>query len=243
MQRYKEAIECFDRAINIDKGFADAWHNKGVSLGNSGNYEKSDNYRESIECFDTAINILENSRNGKRIDLDIDQDLADVLRKEGFAYGRIGEHDKAKDCFDRAVLIYEQIRPFDKAIDTDFAYALNSKGYYLITYSSQKYHKEAIECFDKAIKIRPDFAYPYYNKSFVLSKLGKYDQASEYLDKAIKVDPDLAHAWNNKGYALNSLGKYGEAVKCFDNAINLFYRNMKKENDDPNYSNFSLCME
>ena len=77
LQRYKEAIECFDRAINIDKGFADAWHNKGVSLGNSGNYEKSDNYRESIECFDTAINILENSRNGKRIDLDIDQDLAD----------------------------------------------------------------------------------------------------------------------------------------------------------------------
>ena len=75
------------------------------------------------------------------------------LRKKGFAYGRIGEHDKAKDCFDRAVLIYEQIIPFDKAIDTDFAYALNSKGYYLITYSPEKYHKEAIECFDRAINI------------------------------------------------------------------------------------------
>ena len=135
-------------------------------------------------------------------------------------------------------------------MDIDFTYTLNSKGYYFITNSLEKYHKEAIECFDMAIKKiecfdmaikkRPNFAYPYYNKGFVLSKLEKYDEAIEYLDKAIKVDPDLAYAWNSKGYALNYLGKYGEALKCFDNAINIFDRNMKN-GDDSDYSNLAYA--
>ena len=33
LEKYDEAIECFDMAIKIDDD-ADAWHNRGVAFGN-----------------------------------------------------------------------------------------------------------------------------------------------------------------------------------------------------------------
>ncbi len=230
LERYNEAIECFDKAIEKDPDFADAWHNRGVSLGNL------ERYNEAIECFDKAIAIFEESGK-KECDLDAQRDLADIMRKKGFALGRTEEHAKAKECFDKSIRIYQHIRNFDRSIDIDFAFALNSRGYYFILYPSlKKYEKEAVECFDQAIQIRPDFAYPWYNKGFVLSKLGEYDKAIEIFYNSIKTadDPNyssLAYAMNNKGYALNSLERFKEAVECFDQAMDI-YKVIKRHDKD-----------
>jgi tetratricopeptide (TPR) repeat protein len=47
-------MRCFDKAIEIDPGFAYAWYNKGYALSSLGRYE------EAIECFDKAIEIDQN---------------------------------------------------------------------------------------------------------------------------------------------------------------------------------------
>ncbi|HET7391480.1 MAG TPA: tetratricopeptide repeat protein, partial [Nitrososphaeraceae archaeon] len=99
---------------------------------------------------------------------------------------------------------------------------------------------EALECFDKASKIRPDFAYPLYNKGYLLSKLEKYDEAIECIDKALKISPNFPHAWYTKGYVLNSLKRYGEAITYFDRAIEIFYTDIKKI-EDPNYLNLAYA--
>jgi tetratricopeptide (TPR) repeat protein len=49
--RYDEAIECFNRAIELGPKNAEAWNNKGAALGKLGRYD------EAMEHFDIAIGI------------------------------------------------------------------------------------------------------------------------------------------------------------------------------------------
>ncbi|PIU83373.1 MAG: hypothetical protein COS68_04405, partial [Elusimicrobia bacterium CG06_land_8_20_14_3_00_38_11] len=49
--RPDEAIECCNKALEINPGCAEVWNNKGSSLSNSGRHN------EEIECYDKAIEI------------------------------------------------------------------------------------------------------------------------------------------------------------------------------------------
>jgi len=49
--QYKEAIDCFDEALKIDRDSACAWWNKGEAFRALGQYNKA------IECFDEALRI------------------------------------------------------------------------------------------------------------------------------------------------------------------------------------------
>jgi len=44
--------------------------------------------------------------------------------------------------------------------------------------------KEAIKCFDEAIKINPNFAGAWHNKGLALRNLGKNEEAVKCFDKA-----------------------------------------------------------
>lgn len=46
-----EAIECYDKALQVDPNNAYAWNSKGESFRN---LEK---YKEAIECYDKALQI------------------------------------------------------------------------------------------------------------------------------------------------------------------------------------------
>lgn len=56
--RYQEAIECFDKALELDPNDDGLWYNKGVALGELGRHQ------EAVECFDKALKISDfGSRN------------------------------------------------------------------------------------------------------------------------------------------------------------------------------------
>ncbi|AEF95692.1 tetratricopeptide repeat protein [Methanotorris igneus] len=80
---------------------------------------------------------------------------------------------------------------------------------------------EAIECYDKALEIEPDFVEAWNNKGLALYELGRYSEAIKCYDKALEIDPNFAVAWYNKGLALKAIGKYQEARKCFEKAYEL----------------------
>lgn len=54
--RFEDAIKCYDKAIEIDPCFDEAWYAKGVCLSNL------QRFNESIECYDKAIEL--NPQNG-----------------------------------------------------------------------------------------------------------------------------------------------------------------------------------
>jgi len=51
MGKYGEAIECYDKALEIDPDEAGVWYNTGIILILLGRYE------EAVECYDKALEI------------------------------------------------------------------------------------------------------------------------------------------------------------------------------------------
>jgi tetratricopeptide (TPR) repeat protein len=109
-------------------------------------------------------------------------------------------------------------------------------------------HKEAIDCYEEAIRIFKrlvevegrvelgnDLAGALMNKGNALSDLGRHKEAIDYYDEAIgiyrrlvevegrvELENDLAKALMNKGVALWALGHLNEALQCYDEGIGLW---------------------
>lgn len=86
-------------------------------------------------------------------------------------------------------------------------------------------YEEAIECFDKGLRIKSGIDMVWYNKGIALDALERYEEAIECYDKAININPRFFEAWYNKGNSLITLRKYKEALKCFDKALKINSRN------------------
>ena len=60
-----------------------------------------------------------------------------------------------------------------------------------------KYHPEAIEYYEFALKLKPDAAFYYNNIGFSYYNLGQIAKAIEYYNKALQLDPNYKVAKNN----------------------------------------------
>lgn len=89
------------------------------------------------------------------------------------------------------------------------------------TLQRQAKNQDAIQAFNKAIGIKPDFAEAYNNRGNALSDLGQAKGAVASYDKAIVLKPDFAEAYNNRGNVLRDLGQLKEAAENFEKAIEI----------------------
>ena len=81
--------------------------------------------------------------------------------------------------------------------------------------------ESAIESFDKAIQIKPNFAEAYNNRGNAFLELQKLESAIESFDKAIQIKPDYAEAYNNRGNALKDFKKLESAIESYNKAIQI----------------------
>jgi tetratricopeptide (TPR) repeat protein len=125
--------------------------------------------------------------------------------------------------FEEAYAIFKKTREIDSNA-LDESYIWYNIG---IVCSELSKYQEAIDCYDKAIEIQPNFSYAWDNKGDVLSILEKYAESNECHDKAIEIDPKNSRTWTNKGLALYGLRKYQDAIECFDKAIEIDPNNSK----------------
>lgn len=51
MQRFEEALACYDRALTLDPSYAEAWHNRGCALRALRRDE------EALESFNRALQV------------------------------------------------------------------------------------------------------------------------------------------------------------------------------------------
>ncbi len=80
---------------------------------------------------------------------------------------------------------------------------------------------EAMEYFEKAIELNPDYTDAYNNRGYVYAALGNYDMAIKDYDEAIKSNPDYMIAYNNRGTIYSDTGRYQLAIEDFNEAIRL----------------------
>ena len=77
----------------------------------------------------------------------------------------------------------------------------------------------AVEYFEKALAIKPDYTEVNYNLGLTYQELGQLDAAVESYKKALAVNPNYAEAHNNLGVTLKELGQLDSAVECYEKAI------------------------
>ena len=79
--------------------------------------------------------------------------------------------------------------------------------------------EEAIEAYNKALAIKPDYAQAYYNLGNALHEQGKLEEAIEAYNKALAIKPDYAQAYYNMGITLQEQGKLEEAIEAYNKSL------------------------
>ncbi len=78
---------------------------------------------------------------------------------------------------------------------------------------------KAIELYEKAVKLRPNFPEAYVGLARVLSDTGNYDKALEAIKKAKKYRPIYPEATAVEGRIYKDIGEYDSAIDAFDRAV------------------------
>lgn len=84
----------------------------------------------------------------------------------------------------------------------------------------------AIENYQRAIELEPDFADLYFNMASAQIDCGELDAAIKSYRRAIAIDPRYVEAYSDLGLALQEKAQWEEAIDCFTHALAL----------DPNYA-------
>jgi tetratricopeptide (TPR) repeat protein len=81
--------------------------------------------------------------------------------------------------------------------------------------------RKSIEYYDKAIRLKPDFAFAYYMRGLTYGILKEYQQCLEDLNEALRIEPDNAEAYSMRAFTYGVLGDYLRAVEDSKKAIRL----------------------
>jgi predicted TPR repeat methyltransferase len=88
-------------------------------------------------------------------------------------------------------------------------------------------YADAIECYHRVLRIRPDYAEGHNNLGICLSELGKLDEGMACYQRALQIKPDYAEAHRNAGTVLQSRGNLDQAAKGYQRALDLNPRLMQ----------------
>lgn len=85
--------------------------------------------------------------------------------------------------------------------------------------------KLALEDFNRAAQLFPEYAAIYNNRGNLLLSIGLTKEALKDFDRAIVLAPGYAAAYNNRAGAYVKLGQYADAIRDFTQAIQLLPSN------------------
>ncbi len=96
-------------------------------------------------------------------------------------------------------------------------------------WSKHNYHK-AMEYYDKAITLKPDFLKPKIKKANVLLDYGEPESASELLLEAVENGMESSEAWTTLGKTFHALDRYEDEVEAYEKALDLNEDNVQAWN-------------
>ena len=213
---FEQALALFERAIETEPSYHQAWNNKGNVLSGL------ERYYEAIACYDRAI--------------EIEPSYHQAWANKGNVLSGLERYYEAIACYDRTIEIepsyhqawdnkgfaindlgryLEAIKHYDRAIEIEPSYhqAWVDKGY---TLSNLGRYSEAIKHCDRAIQIKSNSCYAWTNKGITLSRLGCYEEAINCYDRALQADNESCRAWNNRALTVLILQGYRAALDNYD---------------------------
>jgi tetratricopeptide (TPR) repeat protein len=88
-------------------------------------------------------------------------------------------------------------------------------------YDRNSQYPEAIETYQKVVKLKPDMGYAYFKIGTAYDRLNQPEKAIEAFKEAAKHMPAYAVIYNNMGVAYGNLRKFDEEVASLKKAIQL----------------------
>ncbi|NJD53380.1 MAG: tetratricopeptide repeat protein [Candidatus Methanoperedens sp.] len=170
---YQEAIQCYDKALEINPGMADVWNNKALAMARIARYE------EAVTCYNKAI--------------DLKPDDEEVIYNKGIALAHLGLTKEAIECYDKILekkpldagawclkgdILFESgdfegaLQAYDRSIKANSRdeTVWNNRGLTLVKLNRLP---EALESYDKALEINPKVEKIWSNKGLAITKMGK----------------------------------------------------------------------
>jgi len=220
-EKYKEAIEFFNTAIEIKPNNHESYFLRGVAK------DYLFDYIGSEQDFSKAIQLKSNYtiayyyRGSARVNLkkyylainDFSEALIlnsiepDFYTFRGFCKINIDQFEQAIDDFNKSIEILSKNKK-----------AYNYRG---VARVMMKDTIGAIADYDKAIKIDPEFFYAYLNKGFLYYEKQMYDTAIHYFTIVTQLDPLNTNAYINRALSLYNLKNTQNAISDLDTSLQI----------------------
>ncbi len=203
---YDKAIDSFNKAIELNPNYAEAYYERGRAYGNLEvilNRDDKDYVAMAMEDFGRAIELNPDhaaaySRRGYSFALkeDFVKAFSDLEKSVALDPGYAGAYyyrGKAyflKEDYDSAISDFKKAFELDSN-DTQ-AKISEANAYYMrgAVYFSQRDNDSAFDDFDRAIKLNPDHDYAYIGRGTIYASRGNYDRAFADFERAIELDPN-----------------------------------------------------
>ncbi|MEG4420703.1 tetratricopeptide repeat protein [Microcoleus sp. LAD1_D5] len=221
--KIKEAIAACQQAIKIRPDFIYAYVTLGNALQAGGKTEAAiRSYSQALELqpnfAEVRANIgsmyfkmgrLEEAIAHYQQAIALRPDLAGAHWNLGKVYQQHGNIEAAIACFKRTSELNPQL------VGADFHFNLGNRLF------SQGKREEAIESYEQAIAIKPDWAEAYGNIGSARSQQGNLDAAIAYYQKAVALKPQLEVLHFNIANSFLQQNKYDEAITNYRNTLKI----------------------
>jgi len=215
------AIADYDRAIDLEPEYAEAYNNRGNAYLDLGDLERAvEDYDRSLELGNPEPHLVYNNRgNAYRQQseyeraigdyeqaIELQPDFAEGYHNRGIAYADKGMIDQAIADYTRAI----ELKP-------GLVQAYFARG---TAYVEQGGYDQAMADYNQAIALNATYAEAYNGRGIVHHHQGHYDAAIQDYTTSLELgNPEPHLVLNNRGNAYREQGDYDGAIADYDEAI------------------------
>jgi len=239
--RTAEAVQRARRAVQLDPESAAAqaalamaldWHGTWLLL-HGRDAEAEDHYAQAVSAAQEAILLdlgypeahaylaeaymdqgqLVDAIQSAQAGVDLDPDRPDVQRAVGYVRESQGNYRGAAEAYQEA-LKHDPTVPY--------LWLALGRNYRILTIqAAPSYLEDAVDAFERAIQIDPNYGPAYDELGWTYYNLQDYRKATEVLEQAIQIDPNSWSAYNHLGVAYYSNRNYEGVAEVMPRAIEL----------------------
>jgi len=217
----EKALPYFDKAVEADSNYADAWAQSGFCR------EKLGRHSEALEASKKAVSLrpsaesyfniglasyylkqYKEAENAYRQSIKLDPyNAADAQYALGLVFRDWGKPDEEIQAYKQAI----RLRP-------DYTVAYERLG---SRYLKSKKYNEAIEIFRQLAALKPGDANAPNNMGEAYFELNKLNEAMESFRQSIRLKPDFGKAYYNLGRTLMAMGNRDAALEQYTILTNI----------------------